>query len=103
MGRLYLHFAVGNGSGGYSVSQSCRSCALFDLEAVKGKDGRVLSHWSSRCNWVGPNNFSWPDSIMKQDRRIPKPHSVRANDGAECDCYVPRETTHANPLRETKK
>lgn len=66
---------------------SCRDCALYDLDAVKGRTGRVQSHKVARCLWVSTEVY--PASKSQWDRR-PTTHWMQPNDGADCACFTPR-------------
>ena len=33
------------------TARSCRTCALYDLDAVKDRAGRVRKNWVAKCGW----------------------------------------------------
>ena len=65
----------------------CRDCALYDLDAVKDKAGRVRSDRVARCLWVStepaPLSF-WNWRPSGRIRMLP-------DDGEGCPCFKPRE------------
>jgi hypothetical protein len=76
--------------------ERCRDCALYDLQAVLSKNGRVLSGRAARCLWVSTE--VWPSSVSQgawgQSR--PRPRHMEPNDGAGCPCFTPRTKDHPN-------
>ncbi len=67
-------------------TKCCGTCALFNLNALKNKAGRVSSSGSARCGWKSIEVY--PSSI-RIDRGRPTPNYMSRDDGADCGCYEP--------------
>lgn len=65
----------------------CRDCALYDLQAVLSKNGRVMTNWSARCLWKSIE--PWPNSVTNgHGQSRAKAGSCQPNDGAGCPCFT---------------
>lgn len=62
----------------------CRDCALYDLQAVLSKNGRVVKGRAARCLWKSTE--VWPLSVWGQSR--PTARYMEPNDGAGCECFA---------------
>lgn len=69
------------------ANERCRDCALYDLQAVLSKNGRVLSGRAARCLWVSTEEY--PASMSFWAKR-PKPGYMEPNSGAGCPCFTPK-------------
>lgn len=70
------------------MSERCRDCALYDLQAVLSKNGRVLSGRAARCLWTSKEE--WPSSVFSWDGR-PRVGYMEPNSGAGCPCFTIKE------------
>jgi len=71
-------------------TKCCGTCSLYNLDALKDKAGRIRGHnAAAQCAWeskeVYPASINWRGPIR------PKPSFMSINDGAECECHIPRE------------
>lgn len=66
----------------------CRDCALYDLQAVLSKNGRVLTSHAARCLWASVE--VWPSSVPQGVWGAPRPtpRHMEPNDGAGCPCFT---------------
>jgi hypothetical protein len=65
----------------------CRDCALYDLDAVKDKAGRVRSGWTAKCRWLSTEDY--PLSALSNGYR-PVVGYMEPNQGDGCPCFIER-------------
>jgi hypothetical protein len=67
------------------VSQSCKTCALFDAAAAMDARGRILASRNVRCFWKSTEPY--PTSIGYPGTR-PVATYTSSNKGTDCLCYT---------------
>jgi hypothetical protein len=69
---------------------TCRTCALYDIAAVRDKAGRVRKDRAARCLWTMPE-FAVPASLPEWGTRrlVPQLH-MEPNDGENCPAWQER-------------
>lgn len=71
------------------MAESCRTCALYDLDALRDRAGRIRAKGAvAKCGWESTE--TWPASIWRGGFRRPTPAWMGADDGADCACWKPR-------------
>jgi hypothetical protein len=69
------------------MSQSCRTCALYDLEAVKDARGRVRKDRMARCLWS--SDLVVPESFLIFGQRLCG--RMHPQEGTTCPCWKGRD------------
>ena len=73
------------------TKQSCRTCALWDIERAKTPGGRVMKNTVSPCLWVIPK-IDLPSSVRSYlpSGQMPTAGWCSSDEGDGCPCYVKR-------------
>ena len=68
----------------------CRDCKLYDLDAVRSKNGAVMSNRLALCRWSSTE--VWPESV---DWRVERAAGgmMAPNDGVRCRRFIKRDIT----------
>jgi len=68
---------------------ACRDCALYDVERVKDKAGRIRKDRVTRCNWISTEVY--PMSLGYGFNVRPSATFMEPNGGEGCPCFKPKE------------